>query len=71
MLAPESTVIWTRGWFAGDEMRPTMRSWFVETGLDEISFDREPFGYGVGVARWAGGTVRSAPPPARLFSFVR
>ena len=73
MLTVGGTVIWTRGWFADDDLRPTIRRWFADEGLAEVAFDGEPERYGVGVARSLG------TPPAqrvdanttRLFRFIR
>jgi len=70
MVTPGGTVIWTRGYFTEQDLRPQVREWFAESGFREISFDSEPTGYGVGVNRLAP----DAPPtpiPDRLFSFVR
>lgn len=71
MLAPNGTVIWTRGRFGDHDLRPAIRRWFVDAGLAEESFDGDPERYGVGVAR-AG----DRPPPLRsdddrLFTFTR
>lgn len=63
-------VIWTRGYFADRELRPQIREWFTRAGFDEIAFDAEPQGYGVGLNRLAA----EAPAlrlPDRLFAFVR
>lgn len=76
MLVPGGTVIWTRGTFEGvEDLRPAVRRWFVEAGLEEISFDGAPERFGVGVARWPG-TEHQAPRPTehltgRLFTFVK
>lgn len=72
MVEGGGSVIWTRGHF-GDEdedPRPQIRRWFAEAGFQEIGFDAEPAGYGVGVARLVSGTPAATIPP-RLFSFVR
>jgi hypothetical protein len=70
MVAQGGTVIWTRGWFADEDLRPTIRRWFVEAGLTEVSFDGDPERFGVGVAR-----ITSYKPSqfsaARLFHFIR
>lgn len=69
-LNPSGTVIWTRGHVAGTDLRPAIRGWFADAGFEELSYDAEPIGYGVGVNRLS----TSAPvgtPPARLFSFLR
>lgn len=71
LLAPGGFVIWTRGNQEPD-LRERIRQWFVEAGLDEVSFDGHPEPFGVGVSR------RIEPRPAveatlrpRLFTFVR
>jgi hypothetical protein len=70
MVAQGGTVIWTRGWFPDEDLRPTIRRWFVEAGLTEVSFDGDPERFGVGVAR-----ITSYKPSqfsaARLFHFIR
>jgi hypothetical protein len=71
MLAPGGTVIWTRGWFASDDLRPTIRRWFTEAGLREVSFDGDPDRFGVGVAQLVERPHRSGPRSRRLFTFVR
>jgi hypothetical protein len=71
MVAAGGTVIWTRGWFDHEDLRPTIRSWFVEAGLTEISFDGDPERFGVGVARNDTTCQRSLPSATRLFRFVR
>ena len=71
MLAAGGTVIWTRGWFAHDDLRPMIRRWFTETGLTEVSFDGDPERFGVGVARSAAIHPKVRPSSMRLFSFIR
>ncbi len=70
MLAPAGTVIWTRGRYEGNDLRPVIRRWFTDAGLLELAFDGEPERFGVGVAR-AGPTAPPAELPARLFTFTR
>ena len=53
MLAPAGTVIWTRGRYEGNDLRPVIRRWFTDAGLLELAFDGEPDRFGVGVARAA------------------
>lgn len=69
-LNPGGAVIWTRGHREGVDVRPQIRSWFVEAGFEEVAFDAETVGYGVGVHR-----LRSAAAvvtaPERLFTFLR
>lgn len=72
MLRPGGIVIWTRGYFVPD-LRSAVRSWVAEVGLVETSWDSEPEGYGVGVAR-RGNAARETdrpPLPLRLFTFIR
>jgi hypothetical protein len=72
LLNPGGAVIWTRGHRDGADLRPRIRGWFRDAGFDELAFDSEPVGYGVGVHRLRTGA--SAPPtgmPDRLFSFLR
>lgn len=73
MLTAGGTVVWTRGWFADDDLRPTIRRWFADEGLTEVAFDGDPERYGVGVARWPGTRLAGAleASTARLFRFVR
>jgi hypothetical protein len=71
MVAPGGTVIWTRGRFAREDLRPAIRGWFVDAGFTEVAFDGEPEPFGVGVARAPDASAaRAASLPARLFSFV-
>ena len=71
MLASHGTVIWTRGWHAGDDLRPTVRRWFVEAGLSELAFDGEPERFGVGVVRAGGEPPTAQHVDDRLFRFLR
>jgi hypothetical protein len=71
MLAPEGTVIWTRGRGEHEDLRPSVRRWFVCAGLQELAFDGEPERFGVGVARATARSSTSQPVPTRLFTFVR
>jgi hypothetical protein len=70
MLVDGGFVIWTRGSFKSD-LRPTIRAWVQQAGLVETSWDSEPDGYGVGVARLTEGRPGQAELPAKLFSFIR
>jgi hypothetical protein len=70
MLVPGGSVIWTRGSFTHEDLRPQIRAWFTEAGFTEIAFDSEPSGYGVGVNRLTSDAP-DATTPDRLFSFVR
>lgn len=71
LLNDNGTVIWTRGHRAREiDLRPQVRQWFADAGFDEVAYDGEAIGYGVGVHR---RTDRAEPGdvPDRLFSFVR
>jgi len=70
MLQPGGSVLWTRGYFTHEDLRPQIRQWFSVAGFTESSFDSEPTGYGVGVHRLTSKTC-AATVPARLFSFIR
>ncbi len=71
MLVPGGTVIWTRGRFSAErDLRPLVRQWFVEAGLDEVAFDGEPESFGVGVARRPLDATAAVELPPRLFTFV-
>lgn len=70
MLAPGGSVIWTRGYFTDNDLRPQIGEWFIDTGFTEIAFDSEPTGHGVGVNQLLPNTP-AATIPDRLFSFVR
>lgn len=71
MLADGGTVVWTRGWFADDDLRPAIRRWFTEAGLDEIAFDGDRERFGVGVNRVDRNVATTRSTPERLFSFLR
>jgi hypothetical protein len=70
MLRSRGTVIWTRGYFDDQDLRAQIREWFTTAGFEEVSFDSEPTGYGVGVNRFTSETP-DASLPDRLFSFIR
>jgi Methyltransferase domain len=70
LLTPGGSVIWTRGYFDHEDLRPQVREWFADAGFREIAFDSEPTGYGVGVNRLASEAPFTSVPD-RLFSFVR
>jgi hypothetical protein len=71
LLNAGGTVIWTRGRFDDEDLRPVIRRWFTEEGLDEVAFDGDPERFGVGVAR-APADRQAAPLTAtRLFTFAR
>jgi hypothetical protein len=71
MLAPDGTVVWTRGRFESEDLRPSIRRWFADAGLQEIAFDGEPERFGVGVARAIGRPHTTQAVPSRLFTFIR
>jgi hypothetical protein len=68
MLRRDGTVIWTRGGWEPD-LRPVIRQWFRDGGLEEVAFDVEPEGFGIGVATLAVEPDRRAELPTRLFTF--
>jgi hypothetical protein len=72
MVARGGTVIWTRGRHDDTDLRPVIRGWFVDVGLEEVAFDGEPERFGVGVARARADAPRAAAAtlPDRLFTFV-
>jgi hypothetical protein len=70
LVTPGGFVVWTRGRSEPD-LRPTVRRWFRDAGLDEVSFDGEPESFGIGVARLPDGAARTDALPDRLFTFVR
>jgi hypothetical protein len=70
MLRPNGAVVWTRGAFGDRDLRPQVRRWFDDAGFDEVAFEAEPRGYGVGANRWTEDVVRQPVPP-RLFAFDR
>ena len=71
MLATGGTVIWTRGWFAHEDLRPTIRDWFAHAGLNEVAFDCDPERFGVGVASASNEPASKRIVPSRLFTFTR
>jgi hypothetical protein len=70
LVAPGGLVLWTRGRFDSDDLRPRIRQWFVDAGLQEVSFDGDPEAFGVGVARRPAAAVPAEPVPPRLFTFA-
>jgi hypothetical protein len=70
MLRQGGTVIWTRGRFEPD-LRPAIRRWFVEAGIEESAWDSEPEGFGVGVGRLNREPQAAESVPERLFTFIR
>ena len=71
LVTPGGVAIWTRGSFEPDR-REQIRTWFRECGCDEISYEAEPNGYGVGVAQLpTSAEDRDQPSTGRLFTFTR
>ena len=73
MVAPGGFVLWTRGAFAEGDLRPSVRQWSREAGLEEVAYDGEPAPYGIGLYRLP---AEAAPEfavvlPDRLFTFIR
>ena len=69
MLNHGGVVIWTRGAFKDRDIRGQIRQWFLDNGFDEVAFDADASGFGVGVNRvTARATVEPIPP--RLFTFT-
>jgi hypothetical protein len=71
MLRPGGFVIWTRGRRDRVDLRPVVRRWVAETGLDEVAYDGEPELFGVGVARAGDAPAAHRALPDRLFTFLR
>jgi hypothetical protein len=71
MLRPSGFVIWTRGRCEGADLRPTVRRWVAEAGLEEVAYDGAPELFGVGVARARGSPGVDRALPDRLFTFFR
>jgi hypothetical protein len=69
LCAEGATVIWTRGATTSD-LRTTMRRWFAGRGFEELFFEGEPEGYGVGVHRLIA-EPKPFDPDRKLFTFVR
>lgn len=68
MVTQDGAVIWTRGAFRQRDIRDQIRQWFATAGFDEIAFEAEPGGYGVGANRATSGVTKQ-PLPERLFAF--
>ena len=64
LLRDDGTVIWTRG-STEPALRPSIRHLFDEAGLQEMAFDSEPKGFGVGVAIKPTGVDAGATQPAQ------
>ena len=69
MLNDGGAVIWTRGAFKDRDLRGQIRQWFLDAGFDEVAFDADVSGFGVGVNRMTERTAIEPIPP-RLFTFV-
>lgn len=70
MLRTGGTVIWTRGCFDPD-LRPSIRRWFIEAGIEETAWDAEPEGFGVGAGRLTRDPSARPSIPGRLFTFIK
>lgn len=70
MLRPGGRVIWTRGSFGDDDLRPSVRRWVADARLEELAYDGDPEPHGVGLARWDGPAASGAALPERLFTFL-
>lgn len=69
LCAEAATVVWTRGRFAPD-LTPTIRSWFSDSGFDELEFVTiADSTAAVGAARLSG-TPPAFVPGVRLFTFL-
>jgi hypothetical protein len=71
MLIHGGFVVWTRGKKPGEDIRPMVRRWFVDEGLEEVAFDGDPEPFGVGVARLLTEPDQARKLPDRLFTFLR
>jgi CYTH domain-containing protein len=70
LCAPGAAVIWTRHRQPPD-LTPTIRSWFSESGFEEVTFDSPGEGaFGVGSHRLVEDPLPLAPA-VRLFTFAR
>jgi hypothetical protein len=68
LCAPGATVIWTRHHLPPD-MTPTIRSWFADSGFEEIAFDTEQGrSFSVGTHRLVGHP-RPFRENRRMFTF--
>jgi hypothetical protein len=62
-------VIWTRGGSEPDR-RPDVRRWFIDIGLEEVTFDGTPEAYGVGLNQMMRPGLPKHTLPPRLFNFA-
>jgi len=69
ITAPDATVVWTRG-CSDPDLRPAIRGWLAAAGFDDVGFEAEPDGFGVGVARRTPNAA-AGDLPDRLFTFLR
>ena len=68
LVAAGGFVIWTRG--AKDvDLRPVIRTWFIEGGFTEVMFEGEVNGFGVGVARLDRPSQEASSRDQHLFAF--
>lgn len=70
LVEPGGLVLWTRGWFEHVDLRPQVRRWSLEAGLEEIAYEGEPATFGVGWYRVPDAPVPPGGLPERLFTFV-
>lgn len=70
MVSPHGAVIWTRGAFAQQDLRPQIRQWFRAAGWLELAYEAEPEGFGVGVNQRTAATD-GIGLPERLFTLTR
>lgn len=69
LCAPGAVVIWTRHRRHPD-LTPSIRSWFVDAGFEDVAFDTEEgVAFGVGTNRFVG-QPRPLELNRRMFSFV-
>lgn len=72
LLRPGGRMIWTRGGFGEVDLRPSVRRWVADAGLEELAYDGEPGEpHGVGLALLARPPAADAALPERLFTFLR
>jgi hypothetical protein len=62
-------VIWTRGAKEPD-LRPMIRSYFQDCGFEEVLFEGEPHGFGVGVDRLITPPSTRSSRSDRIFAFA-
>jgi hypothetical protein len=70
LLRPGGYVLWTRGAHGPGDVRGRIRRRFVDCGFDEVSYESEPEGFGVGLDVLRGRPPASPLLPDRLFTFL-